>query len=295
LVRRATRRAAIEEAGARVQHWIPPRPDGGDDEEWLRHLPPMPPAPPPRPVHPPRRVTAIVSLVLAVGLVVSAVVAGAPPRRPTPQQQTGPRYTFIETTGTGDPVRWNPCQPIHYVVNDELADYSTAIADVQEAAQRVEDATGIDFVYDGQTDEAASQGRAPYQPDRYGEGWAPVLVAWTAPDTSPIEFSRGNDVALGVASPEFPPHGRSDIYVSGWVAVNADYPGPGGFGIPSSVGLTVQHELGHVVGMGHTKVFGELMQTSGGGALDWGEGDLEGLALLGRDAGCLVTPEPGQR
>jgi hypothetical protein len=239
-----------------------------------------------------RRVTAVVSIVAAVALVVSAVVVAGPPRTPTPQDQSGPRYTFIETTPSGDPVRWNPCEPIHYVVNDDLADYSTAIADVQQAAHRVEEATGIEFVYDGETDEEASQGRDVYQPDRYGDVWAPVLVAWTDPDDSPIQFTRGSDVALGVASPMYPSHGRFDLYVSGWVAINADYPGPGGFDTPSAVGLTVQHELGHVVGMGHTKVYGEIMQTSGGGALDWGEGDLEGLEQLGRDAGCLTTPDP---
>ena len=280
-----------------MQRWIPPRPDAGEHQEWLRHLPPLPPVPPPAPVRSSRRrrVTASVSVFLLVVLVVSAVLAGAPPRTPTPQDQTGPTYNFLETTMSGDPVRWNPCRPIHYVVNDELAGYSTAVADVEEAAQRVEDATGIDFVYDGVTDEEASQSRAAYQPARYGDEWAPILIAWTDPDTSPIQFSRGDDVALGVAAPLYPPHGRFDIYVSGWVAVNADYPGPGGFDSPSAVGLTVQHELGHVIGMGHTKIYGELMQTSGGGALDWGEGDLEGLAQLGRDAGCLVTPEPGQR
>lgn len=278
-----------------MQRWIPPRPDGREQEEWLRHLPPLPPVPPPRPARPVRRsgrATAIVSLAVAVGLVLSAVVAGGPSRTPTPQQQTGPRYTFIETDASGDPVRWNPCAPIHYVVNDELATTSSAIADTQQAAQRVEDATGIDFVYDGETDEEASQGRDVYQPDRYGDVWAPVLIAWADPDTSPIQFSRGDDVALGVASPLYPTRGRFDLYVSGWVALNADSPAPDGFGSPSAVGLTIQHELGHVVGMGHTRIFGEIMQTSGGGALDWGEGDLEGLEQLGRDAGCLTAPDP---
>jgi hypothetical protein len=279
-----------------VQRWTPPRPDRDDHEEWLQHLPALPPLPPALPSTPPhrrrRRTTATVSGVLAVLLVVSAVVAGAPPRTPTPQEQAGPRYTFIETTLSGEPVRWNPCEPIHYVVNDALARYPTAIEDVEEAAQRVEDATGIDFIYDGETDEEVVQGRDVYQPDRYGDVWAPVLVAWTDPDTSPITFSRGNDIALGVATPLFPTHGRFDMFVSGWVALNADFPGVGGFDTPSAVGLTIQHELGHVVGMGHTKVYGEIMQTSGGGALNWGEGDLEGLRQLGRDAGCLTTPDP---
>jgi hypothetical protein len=230
---------------------------------------------------------------VAMVALVSSALVGGPARTPTPQTRSGPRYTFIETI-EGEPVRWNPCQPIHYVVNDELAAYADPLADAQEAVDRVSDATGIEFVYDGETEEEAAPDRSVYQPDRYGDEWAPVLIAWTDPDDSPLQFEHGDDVALGVASPQAPTHGRLDIFVSGWVALNADYRGPGGFDTPSAVGLTIQHELGHVMGLGHTKVYGELMQGSGGGALDWGQGDLEGLEQLGRDAGCLTTPDPAR-
>jgi hypothetical protein len=276
--------------------WIPPRPDEDGLLARLRQFPMLPPPPSPPPVRPARRgrrVTAIVALVATVTLVVSSALVGGPARTPTPQSRSGPRFTFIETIG-GQPVRWNPCEPIHYVVNDALAAYPDPLADTEEAVQRVSDATGIDFVYDGETDEEASPGRSAYQPDRYGDEWAPVLIAWTDPDDSPLQFRRGDDVALGVASPEAPTHGRIDVFVSGWVALNADYRGPGGFDTTSAVGLTIQHELGHVMGLGHTKVYGELMQGSGGGALDWGQGDLEGLEQLGRDAGCLTTPDPAR-
>ncbi|MEP6476351.1 MAG: hypothetical protein ABJC60_03670 [Actinomycetota bacterium] len=273
--------------------WIPPRPDQGATAAWLRQLPVLPPPPPlRRPGGRARRVTAVVAIVVAVALVLSSVVGG-PARTPTPEARSGPRYTFIETIA-GEPVRWNPCEPIHYVVNDALANYADPLADTQEAVQRVSDATGIEFVYDGETDEEVVPGRSVYQPARYGDEWAPVLIAWTDPHDSPIRFERGDDVALGVASPLAPTHGRFDIFVSGWVALNADYRGPGGFDTPSAVGLTIQHELGHVMGMGHTKEYGELMQGSGGGAVDWGEGDLEGLAQLGREAGCLTTPDAAQ-
>lgn len=275
--------------------WIPPRPDRDGQAAWIRQLPVLPDPPPlRRPVGRGRRVTAVVAIVAAVALVVSSALVGGPDRIPTPQERSGPRYTFIETIA-GQPVRWNPCEQVHYVVNDELAGYPDALMDTEEAVQRVSDATGIGFVYDGETDEEPVPGRSVYQFDRYGDEWAPILIAWTDPDDSPIQFERDDEVALGVASPLFPTHGRSDVFVSGWVALNADYRGPGGFDTPSAVGLTIQHELGHVMGMGHTKVFGELMQGSGGGALNWGEGDLEGLAQLGREAGCLAIPDPARR
>ena len=50
------------------------------------------------------------------------------------------------------------------------------------------------------------------------------------------------------------------------------------------------HELAHVLGLGHIKAQGELMEPSGGGVTDFGPGDLEGLSELGRSAGCLTTP-----
>ena len=37
---------------------------------------------------------------------------------------------------------------------------------------------GIPFVFDGTTSEAPSLARDAYQPSRYGDVWAPVLVAW---------------------------------------------------------------------------------------------------------------------
>ena len=40
-------------------------------------------------------------------------------------------------------------------------------------------ATGLVFVNEGTTDEAWTKDREPYQPDRYGERWAPALIAWS--------------------------------------------------------------------------------------------------------------------
>jgi len=52
----------------------------------------------------------------------------------------------------------------------------------------------------------------------------------------------------------------------------------------------VLHELAHVLGLGHYKAQGELMDPYGGGVTGFGPGDLEGLHELGRSAGCLTTP-----
>jgi hypothetical protein len=200
-------------------------------------------------------------------------------------------YTFILTTG-GDPVRWNPCRPIHYVLGrDGLTE--GGIEDVHGAIDRITEVTGVEFTYDGLTDEQPSRGRRSYQPDRYGNAWAPVLIAWVDPARSDIPFEEEGHEAAAVAAPQMPDDHGGDVYVSGWVAVNEQDPNPSGFGLPGMQGPVVLHELAHVLGLGHAESNGNLMEPSGGGVTSFGPGDLAGLRQLGSDAGCLATPPPG--
>ncbi len=165
-----------------------------------------------------------------------------------------------------------------------------SLQDVQEAVLRLSADTGIAFVYDGLTDEVPSRTRPAYQPDRYGERWAPVLIGWVDPRTSSFDFEPGGREAAGIAGPLTPTGGPDDIYVSGTVAINAADPNPPGFAEPGDQGPVVLHELAHVIGLGHYKAQGELMEPSGGGVTDFGPGDRVGLQELGRSAGCLTTP-----
>jgi hypothetical protein len=197
-------------------------------------------------------------------------------------------FSFMAMIG-GEPVRWNPCEPIHYVVNLGAAP-AGSLQDVQSAVLRLSSATGIAFTYDGLTDEVPTRNRDVFQPDRYGDRWAPVLIGWVDPRTSSFDFDPGGREAAGVAGPLYPQPGPSTVYVSGVVAINIADPNPPGFSFPGAQGPVVQHELAHVLGLGHFKSQGELMEPSGGGVTDFGPGDLEGLRELGRSAGCLSTP-----
>ena len=197
-------------------------------------------------------------------------------------------YSFMATLG-GQPVRWNPCEPIHYVVNLGAAPVGS-LRDVQDAVLRISSATGIAFVYDGLSDEVPTQERPVFQPDRYGDRWAPVLIGWVDPRTSTFDFDPGGREAAGVAGPLYPRPGPSTMYVSGVVAINVGDPNPPGFGSQGAQGPVVLHELAHVMGLGHYKANGELMEPSGGGMTDFGPGDLQGLRELGSSAGCLTTP-----
>src|SRR5687767_5727274 len=62
----------------------------------------------------------------------------------------GFRFARVDAK-TGEPVRFNPCAPLHYVVNPTSAPEG-AIEDIHEAFEMTGAATGIRFVYDGLTD-----------------------------------------------------------------------------------------------------------------------------------------------
>lgn len=240
-------------------------------------------------VRSPRRSSRIVG-VLALA-VATCVVAGAALPPIVHAWEAGRRsheFTFMATLA-GAPIRWNPCEPVHYVVNLGAAPPGS-LQDIQESVLRLSSATGIAFAYDGLTDEVPDRYRGVYQPHRYGDRWAPVLIGWVDPRTSDFNFDPGGREAAGVAGPLFPDRGPADIYVSGVVAINVADPNPPGFGSVGAQGPVVLHELAHVMGLGHVKAGGELMEPSGGGMTGFGPGDLEGLRELGRSAGCLATP-----
>jgi len=255
--------------------------------------------PPPVPIRPDltsietlprRRFPAWVVAVCVVLALSMGAVAVAPLFQGT-EESPGPRFLFLDRTDQGVPTRWNPCEPIRYVVNARLAPPGS-IADVHEAVRRISASTGIAFEYEGVTDEEATIFREEFQPDRYGARWAPVLIAWADPDDSDIPFEDEDRVAAGVGVPVIPSTRLEDVYVSGWVAINADDPNPPGFSFPGQQGPVILHELGHLMGLGHVGTIGELMHPEGGGVIDLGPGDREGLRQLGAAGGCIQVMEP---
>jgi len=203
-------------------------------------------------------------------------------------------YAFLEARPGGcQPVRFNPCEPVHYVLNTALAPPG-AVDDLQEALRRVEAATGLAFVGDGQTDEPAAVNRPLSQPQRYGARWAPVLIVWD--HGAPFRMDATNPAG----GKSFPVDGVS---VSGVLIVNVDATAQdhgrarpvGGFGEGTTWGRVFIHELGHLVGLGHVARSDEIMFTELGvqrGDAVFHAGDIDGLRLLGKEAGCLPTPNP---
>lgn len=188
-------------------------------------------------------------------------------------------YAWMQTQPDGtDPVRFDPCRPIHYVTRSTVAATQDP-AIVHEAVAAVSASSGIRFVDDGSTDEVPTTGRKPFQPDAYGDRWAPVLIGWTDARESPeLEGHAG----LGGGIPWRDTTGRVS-YVSGTVWLDAASLAPL-LADPAGrdrVRAVVMHELTHVLGATHVDDPAQLMSVDGNGRTDFGLGDLHALSVLG--------------
>ena len=179
------------------------------------------------------------------------------------------------------PISWDPCRPIHYVVRPD-GQPAEGPALMASAFARLETATGLKFVDDGPTTEPVSLvGRASYQPGRYGDRWAPVLIAWS--DKNEVPQMAG---VLGRAGPTTFDSGRKGgkRFVTGVVVFSR--PGVAGLldsGRDEQVEGVLLHELGHLVGLDHAGDPGQVMYSeSFSPYTEYMAGDLRGLALLGK-------------
>ena len=212
----------------------------------------------------------------------SAQALGAP----APLVVASDSYRFVaQQTDGRTPVAYDPCRPIHYVTRQQ-GEPAGGTQIVTDAVLRVSQATGLRFVYDGATSEAPSRQRAPYQPMRYGDRWAPVLISWVTPNENP-DFAadvtgQGGSSRVGLPN-------KPSAYVTGSVELDAGQltsilQRPNGKEVVRAV---VLHELGHLVGLSHVTDASQLMYPqSQPGITYFGAGDLTGLAALGGGA-CM--------
>ena len=188
-------------------------------------------------------------------------------------------YVFVATEPDGSPVGFDPCRPVHYVVNPDGMP-AGGLPFLHEAIAEISAATGLVFVDDGSTTERISEDRSPVLPELYGMRWAPVLITWA--EDRELAFA-GAELA-GVASPySVTPTGPgSERYVTGTVALNRAWfaealTDPAAAAIARGVAL---HEMGHLVGLNHvgdpTQAMHATSDTTG-----LGQGDRAGLAAVG--------------
>lgn len=225
----------------------------------------------------------------------TAVATGARPH-PAPATSTEPLGTpvapppgggphkFLATQeGTDDPVAYDPCRPIPIVVNSRTAPPGAGEL-LSGALDTMSAITGLSFLLEGPTDERIVEGRSPFQPDRYGNRWAPVLIAWSDPNE--LTALDGPVAGVGGSTPAHTPGGGPLVYVTGIVALD----GPAfaeiltrddGHQVARAI---VLHELAHLVGLDHVEGDDQLMAEKGGDVTEPQAGDITGLARLGRGA-----------
>lgn len=209
------------------------------------------------------------------------VEASATPLGTPPQSTGSTQYALYSHPGLGQEfVAYDPCRPVHYVVRPDFAP-AGAEGLVQEAVAEVAAATGLTFVFDGPTSEAPSpEERDPYQPELYGERWAPVLITWT----SPVEVPGLTGEVAGLGGSEIAQRpDKPVVLVAGQVMLDA----PAMTEILSFQGgrehvrAIVIHELAHVLGLDHIDDPSQLMYEENTGQIHLADGDLAGLAKLG--------------
>ncbi|MCW2795515.1 MAG: hypothetical protein JWM79_1012 [Nocardioides sp.] len=175
--------------------------------------------------------------------------------------------------GSRQPVSWNPCESIPYVVNpDGAPDGWQALVDASTAD--LEKATGFKFQDNGTTDDRDFQNRT----GMFGKP-EPVLIGWATEDEVP---ELAGDVAGlgGSAAIESRPGHLS--YVTGMVALDRGlFQELDAAGDPTPMRAILDHELGHVVGLAHVDDPNELMYGDTLARSTFGPGDLQGLAKVG--------------
>jgi len=220
--------------------------------------------------------------------------ADAPLGAPPPVPEGGGSHAFIREQADGSPVAYDPCRPIGFVIRPGGPPEGDQL--IREAVAAVSAATGLQFVDEGVTDEPPSDDRRAYQPERYGDRWAPVLFTWSDESESPrLGAGQHGDpmsdpagyagsMAVGI---DRGGEGPELVYVTGAVTLDRDDLGRMLEGVDGRnlVRAVIAHEVGHLVGLDHVDDPNQLMYpTIQTGVTAFQPGDLEGLAALGTGA-----------
>lgn len=186
---------------------------------------------------------------------------------------SGGSFSFMHTQRrSSEPVGYSPCLPVEVLVNPEGAPprhdslVDTGLATVQESS-------GLEFVRVGETTDR--------DVDQRPSSRRPVLIMWATPDEVPELSGRVAGIGGSVAVQR---NGGRLEYLTGRVVLDRDLFATLAGDRQHEAQAILDHELGHLVGLGHVDDPGELMHDDNVGRTTFGAGDLEGLARLGNIA-----------
>ena len=204
-------------------------------------------------------------------------------------------HAFISSWDDGEPFRWSSDEAIHFVINNDLGP-TGAVGVILDAVAEVSELTGLEFVYDGETDEYIGHvvvagmpriaNRSEYQPERYGDRWAPVWIGARPYQSGLLPLA----VAVSVAHWHVRVNG-DPTYVTGHVGYHW---GSGSQLSFDDLGAVIRHEMGHIVGLDHCNEVRQLMYPSLGFNNGFGIGDHIGLHAIGKAAKHPPAPHPSQ-
>lgn len=178
-------------------------------------------------------------------------------------------YAFLAMQGE-TPVTWNHCQAISYQVNPKGAPAEWREI-VTAAIDDIEEASGFVFADRGETVKTRLIGGGRYA----GNEWEPVLIVWS--DRYQDQGLDGNVIGLG-GSATIEVRGIRR-YVIGQITLDSSVKDP------ELSKLTLEHELGHVLGLDHVDDEHQIMHPNASTQRELGRGDIAGLKRL-HDVPC---------
>jgi hypothetical protein len=181
-------------------------------------------------------------------------------------------------------VQYDACTPVRWRLNNHNAPAGVR-SEVRRAVKQLAKSTGIKFVYAGRT--RAIPGSSRPWPNN-----TQLVVAWASPGQTDWDL-YGNVIGRGGQLETAYARNGDDQRVyqitRGGLVLDNTFRAPAGFRGPNARGSIIVHELGHVVGLGHTNQRVQQMYPSaenvGNGVYQ--AGDLTGLRKVGLTTGCL--------